>query len=155
MKATLQAPLLVLLLWHTDWHTTKVWIPAVSAAVEPRSSSADQLPNFTVDADRRVVTRRRPNRNLVILSCRNSSTLSILAAADFWVTRGTASESFAPLELTETLMSVSVPYLYPSPFLAEIAFTMQPDIEGHFFCGNLSSMIRSGNNVTLLGKSAK
>ena len=154
MKATPQVSLLVLLLWQTPWHTTKLGTNARSVKVVPRSSPVGSLANFTVEANRSVVLLRRSDLNQVTLSCRNLSTLTVLAVADFLVTHDPAPGSATPLELTGTLASAGVPYRYPSPTLAEIAFTMQPDIEGYFFCGNLSSMIRSENSITLLGRSA-
>jgi hypothetical protein len=67
--------------------------------------------------------------------------------ADFWVADATDS---APFELKSRLASAGVAYRYPSPALAEIAFTLRPDIEGFFFCGDTSAKKKSSNNLTLL-----
>ena len=109
------------------------------------------LADFAADAGLRLVLLRRSLSNQVELSCRNASTLAVLSAADFWLTSGSGGDAAAVLELKEVLASVSIPYRLPNPALAQIAFTMRPDTEGFFFCGNLSTRIQSLNNVTLLG----
>ena len=115
-------------------------------AITNRSTSDHEavIGDFTVDESMTVKLQERL-QNHVTLTCRNGSTVLDRRSADFWVIRG--SQDSVP----EDLQSIGVPYHYPRPNKAQINFTMTPDIEGHFFCGNISAMIRSANNLTLIG----
>ena len=102
------------------------------------------IDDFTVDENLTVVLQERL-QNHVTLACRNGSTLLDRRSADFWLIRG--SQNSVP----EHLQLIGVPYHYPQTNKAQINFTMTPDIEGHFFCGSISSTIQSANNLTLIG----
>ena len=105
------------------------------------SASEAVIDDFTVERNWRVVLQDR-FQNHVTLSCRNGSTVLGRQSADFWVVRGAGNS------VPEDLQSMGVSY---HPSKAQINFTMCPDIEGNFFCGDISAMTRSANNLTLVG----
>ena len=109
------------------------------------SASEAVIDDFTVERNWRVVLQDRFQNN-VTLSCRNGSTVLGRQSADFWVVRG--ADNSVPEDL-QSIIGISIGYPHPSK--AQINFTMCPDIEGNFFCGDISAMTRSANNLTLVG----
>ena len=81
------------------------------------------------------LTRSTEDLNNITLVCRNNSVA--LEAADFWV-------NSTDLPLTSILSNYSKE-------MAKIQFFLHPDIEGSYYCGNISTELVSTNNWTLVG----
>lgn len=81
----------------------------------------------------------RPNitSNIVTLLCRNTTTNTYIANADFWINSDTRLEDFSYGDHTGINTSATL--------------TLAPQDEGLYFCGVASRGIISRNNITLLG----
>ena len=86
---------------------------------------------------------RDVDSNEITLLCRDSGTLTPLSDADFWVNN-----------TNMTLPSLLENYTVPGD--GRIAFTLTPDIEGLYYCGDISAGTSSESmdpEFALVGKS--
>lgn len=124
-----------------------LWITVGNGAVVVRSRRSSPqvaftLNNFT-EANMELVLRQHLlDRNEVTLACQNISIRSTFRA-EFWLVR---DDNYS---IAQELIPVDSFGLFSGE---EITFTLRPEFEGYFFCGNISSMIRSRNNLPLLGQ---
>ena len=118
-------------------------VPAVGG-ITVRSSRQIGKDNFTFipSMTLQLQERHQNQPNNITLSCRNA-TLD-LTSADFWLLQNTAGS------IPQDLTTINITYMY-STDKAVISFTLRPEIEGYFFCGNIAAMEKSSNNLTLLG----